>query len=121
MIERQNPTSEKSGDIVVLAVLAIGGLLVAKQATTPGTSLHKLFFPGSPNTPVNSGGNAGGSTTTAAANPSAPWESCQAYNAPVDPSKAGGFVGSVRQLFERTYPAGSAYAFSVWQSQGGRC
>ena len=119
-MELRNPSSEKSGDLVVLVVLAAGAILGLKQATTPGTSLHKLFFPGDTSLAASTNIVSTGSITPVS-NPSAPWESCPAYNAQVNPAQAGGFVGTVRQLFEKTYPGGAAYAFGVWQSQGGRC
>lgn len=131
MIEVTNPTSNKSGDIVVLVVLALGALYVANQAQTPGTFVQRALFPkGAP------GGSAvpstaAASTTTPGSNPTQntggganPWDSCVGFNRNLtsdETAATGGFSGTVAQLFMSTNNTDKATAYKIWRSQGGSC
>jgi len=55
----ENPASQKSGDVVVLAALGLGALFLFNQATTCGTKVQELLFPNNNKCARGSGGSGG--------------------------------------------------------------
>lgn len=128
MTELRNPTSEKAGDVVVLAVLGVAALLGIQQAQAPGTALYKLFHPGKPSTgTTTSPGQPNPVPSTAPQTGSS--SSCPGYDQLITAADIGGntaltnWVGkSWRSLYNATYPdstGGRAYAMFI--SDGHHC